>query len=286
MLLKRQTNVSAQTPLAVSLDNNIGQSVPITGEVVSFFFFSGGVPVADAGQPAGTIVVGTLAYKGVGSFLGDTVGTDKDSSIVITAGTAFTSEYWFPFDEVESVDGESLAVQAQEATSNLQDGQFVVDYRKGRIYGKKADASTSITIDYNVVLQATPPGGVTQNVNIFEVGGAPFSLGQAAMAGSLPVAIASDQSTIPVAFGADSTIIDGSDTLTATATPQQVVVASTPCNGILIQNRGSNVMLVGNVTSQSIQLFPGSSVPYNVDDVNKVYIQGTIAETYAWGGTF
>lgn len=285
MLLKRQTGVSPQTPMAVSLDNNIGQSVPISAEVVPLYFFSGGVPTADAGQVAGTVVVGTLTYKGVGSFLGDTVGTDKDTSLVVTS-TALTTEIVYPFDFVEGVDGESLEAQALQATQYLENGEYVVDYRKGRVYGKKADASTSLTVDYNVVFQALPPSGTTSNVNLSEVGGSPFTLGQSTMAGSLPVTIASDQSSIPVVQGSDSTIIDGAGTLAAAATPQQVVVASTPCNGVIVQNLGTAVMLVGNVTSQNLQIFPGSSVPYNVDDVNKVYIQGSIGEAYAYGGTF
>lgn len=44
----------------------------------------------------------------------------------------------------------------------------------------------------------TGGGGETQNVNLTQVGGAAVALGQAAMAASLPVVIASNQTGIPV----------------------------------------------------------------------------------------
>lgn len=46
---------------------------------------------------------------------------------------------------------------------------------------------------------ASGGGGVTSDVNLIEVGGSPISLGQNVEANSIPVVIASDQSTLPIA---------------------------------------------------------------------------------------
>lgn len=60
---------------------------------------------------------------------------------------------------------------------------------KGTAYGWKVPSQpyTSATI--------TPAG--TQDVNLIQVGGAAIALGQAAMAGSIPVVVASDQTNLP-----------------------------------------------------------------------------------------
>ena len=284
MLLKRQGNISAQGPLPVDLVDNVGQSAPIAADTSPLFYFNAGVPTADAGQAAGTVVVSTLTFKKIGNFLGDGVGILKDSSLVINVGTAFTEEVFYPWDSVEGIDTEDLESQAIKATSKLEDGQYCVDYMKGRIYGKKADATTSLDWNYNVIVQAQPSSGPTSNVNINEFGGAPVSLGQTTMAGSIPVVISSDQSAINVIFGASTSILNGTGTITATGVAQQIIIASTPSKSVLIQNDSANDMEFGNSAGQNYKVRPTEAISYQIDDVNKVYVKGTIGGAFNFNG--
>jgi hypothetical protein len=74
-------------------------------------------------------------------------------------------------------------------------------------------------------------GGVGSDVNLIEVGGEAIELGQAAMAASLPVVIASDQSAIP---------ISGSVT-TGGLTDAQLRATPVPISGTVTANAGTNL---------------------------------------------
>lgn len=61
----------------------------------------------------------------------------------------------------------------------------------GYLYGCRIDHCAAL-------FQAAGGGGATSNVNLIQVGGASVALGQAAMAASIPVVVASNQTAIPV----------------------------------------------------------------------------------------
>jgi len=148
--------------------------------------------------------VGTL-----GSF--DNTSIEKieifhyNSSLVFGTGTTLTEEVMCPVEY-----SKNWAKQLEYA-EGLSDGQYFVDYMRGRIIGVKADATASETITYNI-WSALASGGTTiaSNVNLDQVGGTAITLGQKAMAASLPVVLPSDQ-TIGGADLDDSAFVAGTD---------------------------------------------------------------------------
>lgn len=69
-------------------------------------------------------------------------------------------------------------------------------------------------------------GGVSSDVNLADVGGAAVALGQAAMAASIPVVVASDQSTLPVSDAPSSSATVGvAPVVTAAAASSKVLKA-------------------------------------------------------------
>ena len=112
-----------------------------------------------------------------------------DSSLVFGTGTQLIEEVACPKEYSKNWEN-----PVQLAEKKLTNGQYFVDYMRGRIIGKKADATASETVTYNV-LSSLASGGttVTANVNIDKFGGTAVTLGQKTSSASIPVTIASDQ---------------------------------------------------------------------------------------------
>ncbi|MCP4255470.1 MAG: hypothetical protein GY775_19115 [Candidatus Scalindua sp.] len=280
-MAERLINIAVD-PLAV---NNVASGSTVsqnTGEVLPFTLLDG---TTDPGSPAGTIVIAKTFVGPVLSATCDRPGqffeSPLHSSISFVDGVIIaTQEKGFVFDPNED---KRITLTAEKLT---EDGDWAVDYETGLFVIRKATAAASLTLDYCSPSGITGAGGPTSDVNIAEFGGSPVSLGQTVMAGSIPVAIASDQSAIPFTIGANTTVIDGTGTLAATGVPQQAVVASIPAKGVIIQNTSvTNTLQVGNVGSQNVLLYPSDSVSYDIDDVNKLYVVGTAADTYTFAGT-
>lgn len=90
----------------------------------------------------------------------------------------------------------------------------------GRL-GNTAPVAVDIT-NGALLVEVVAGGGVATNVNINQVGGATFALGQTTMSGSLPVTIASNQTAIPVSgsFSVTGTTDNSAFTAgTSTGTP-------------------------------------------------------------------
>ena len=84
------------------------------------------------------------------------------------------------------------------------------------------DYSRTVGVTANRELKVNIGGSTgTSDVNLTKVGGAAIALGQAAMAASLPVVIASNQSNVPVAAQATQNVIGnvGGKTVSVTVTP-------------------------------------------------------------------
>lgn len=115
----------------------------------------------DAGQAAGTIVVGKLAYTGVLDHVGAMIGNEKDTSLSWTTNTVLPKKYLkeFPKSAVERITNKELVDIAYEVGKNLTtNGEWCLDHRTGVIVGRKATTGTSDTAAYKVQTQTTGGG--------------------------------------------------------------------------------------------------------------------------------
>lgn len=69
-----------------------------------------------------------------------------NSSLVFGTGTSLTEEVICPREY-----SKSWSQSLKYASENLSNGQYFVDYMRGRIIGKKADATASETVTYNIL---------------------------------------------------------------------------------------------------------------------------------------
>lgn len=80
-LLSKQSNVSGQTPMPVSTMTASTTVTAVTGETIQLYYYSSNVLTSDAGQAAGTLVVGKTAYAPILDSLGTKVGNKTNSSL-------------------------------------------------------------------------------------------------------------------------------------------------------------------------------------------------------------
>lgn len=167
--MQDQKWVSPKRGLPVDDTNTSSATVSITGETSAFNYSNSGVITADAGQLAGVAVFCKLAYDNIQSGLGSRLGYYGDTSLSFTS-TAFTTEVPCNFQTLEEADFQSPSVRLSTLTSGLSNGQYIVDYRTGNVYGKKATTQTSLTaVAYKIKQSvsggsASSPSVVTGNV--------------------------------------------------------------------------------------------------------------------------
>lgn len=286
----QQRNVSNQSPLPSNNVSNSSSSVSASTEAsITFQYNNSGVLANDAGQAAGVPVLAKLAFNNIRSEIGNSIANYQNTSLTFTS-TAFTTEVAFPFNSLEINNLGSEVDRLLAITANLTNGEYCVDYASGTLYGIKASTQTAITtVDY-MIGQENVSGTfvLPPDINLQTISGSTVSVDTGnSDAGTQRVVVASDQPSIPVSFGGNSTVRDGTGTLAATNVAEQIIVASTTTGEVTVQNDldNSNDMFVGNATSQSIQLAPGMSYTLNVDNANKVYVKGTIGDRFNWGGT-
>lgn len=116
----------------------------ITGETVSLYYSNSGTRTSDAGQAAGTAVMGQLAYKNILDVDGSKIATFNDTSLSFT-GNCFTTEVKYPIDDAETSDFDTWANKLAAVTADLANGEYCVDYRSGTVYGVKATTTSSLT---------------------------------------------------------------------------------------------------------------------------------------------
>lgn len=127
--------------------DTLGQSataVTISNETVQLYYNNAGTLTADAGQAAGTSVLGVLAYDYSLDKIQSCQGKFGDSSLSFTS-TALTTEVFVSPEELEKADAMNWKQRLSILTASLSNGQYVVDYRDGVIYGKKASITTTLT---------------------------------------------------------------------------------------------------------------------------------------------
>jgi len=145
----QQREISLQRALPITNTGNASEVKTASAETVQLYYYNNGVQAADAGQAAGTLVVGKLSYDNVLSKLGDVIGGYLNSSLSFANANTFDAEVSFPFWAAELKDGDSglnkLEKIAEVLTTN---GQYCVDYSTGTIYGKKKNTGTTVAATY------------------------------------------------------------------------------------------------------------------------------------------
>src|SRR3972149_1123973 len=97
----QQENVSQQNRMPVN-NSNADAISTISGETLTFKFYSGGTLTNDVGQATGTVVVIKLANNNILNSLGDVIGNNNDTSFSFGTGTILTSRVPFPYNTAES----------------------------------------------------------------------------------------------------------------------------------------------------------------------------------------
>lgn len=167
----QQRQVSEQRRMPV---DNVGSDTirTISGETLQLYYYSSGVLTIDAGQAAGTVVVGKLANRNIKNALGDVTGTHNDTSVTFTTGTILTELVEFPELVAETWDRDAGATKANAITNGFTNGQYCIDHRTGTVYGKKATNGVSDTVAYKIETNASStPGGVASSVELVDSNG-------------------------------------------------------------------------------------------------------------------
>lgn len=157
--MNNQRFVADQRGMPVEDVGGSSARLSVSGETVAFFYSNSGTRTADAGQAAGTLVEAVLAYGPIANSSGDQVGNPMNTSLSFTS-TAFTSEIRLNYKDLEELDALSFAnrltkiqslvgalktAQANGVTTAMANGDYVVDYRKGILWGLKASTQASLT---------------------------------------------------------------------------------------------------------------------------------------------
>lgn len=167
----QQGQVSEQRRMPV---DNVGSDTirNITGETLQFYYYSSGTLTVDAGQAAGTVIVGKFANRNIKNALGDVTGTHEDTSVVFTTGAVLNELVEFPARVAETWDRVDGDTKANAITNGFTNGQYCIDHRTGTVYGKKAAAGTSDTVSYKIETNASStPGGIASSVEIVDSNG-------------------------------------------------------------------------------------------------------------------
>lgn len=282
----QQQDVSLQRGMPVEVVADAAYLVDITGETVQLQYVNAGVLTNDAGQAAGTVVIGKLARQGVLSAMKDVIGTYKNTSLSFTS-TALTTEVDFPYLTAELYDLDTPGNKMNAVTEKLNNGEYCVDYRSGLVYGKKADNSTSLTnTAYSVSMaQTSSGGGPTANVNINQVAGNATESGiGAAGSGALRVTIGTNDNvstkltSISSAVAIPTTLTGGNKVVAVSGTAESLG-AALPCQSIYIRAKATNTgnVYVGDsavdaVTNQQIILASNDSLTINISNRSTVYV--------------
>lgn len=193
-LMKGQLWVSPQRGMPVDDKGNSSSIASISGESVTLYYFHATTHAltADAGQAAGTVVVGKLAYDNIKDSLGSAEGSADNTSVALTS-TCLTTLRDFSMSELEGEDANSFYKRALAVTSGFSNGQYAIDHANGVIYGVKADVTTTVTAAYKInQCITTTVSAASVDMNIAKWGNTSTSLGQKTGANSVPVVLASD----------------------------------------------------------------------------------------------
>lgn len=175
----------------------------------------------------GTTVSQAVAVDASGNLstnLGKVAGTAVDTANgTTTAGTQRVTISSDSTGQVKLATGANTigALTANQSVNTAQVAGTTTDTNNGTTSAgtQRVTLSSDSTGQVKLATGANTIGALTshQSTNVDEIGGAALALGQAAMAASIPVVIASNQSTLPVSLAASGTLITNPNTATAIA---------------------------------------------------------------------
>ncbi len=143
-LLKGQLYAAPQRALPTNNKESISEVIDITNETVQLYYWSSGVRTIDAGEAAATIVEGKLRYDNIKNSSGSMEGNSGDTSLSFTCA-ALTTEVAFDVETFEVTDQHTGLSRATDITADLSNGEYMVDYSTGMIYGKKKTTAATCT---------------------------------------------------------------------------------------------------------------------------------------------
>lgn len=162
--LKNQNQVSPFRAMPVDDKGSASSITTVSGETVQFYYNNAGTLTSDAGQVAGTVVVGQLAYDNIKNLLGNMEAVNGDTSLTFTCA-AMTAEVKFDMPFFEMLDETTIFNRMAAIGATLTSGQYCVDYTNGTIYVKKATtASTMTSVGYKYKSSATSSAGGSTTV--------------------------------------------------------------------------------------------------------------------------
>lgn len=127
---------------------------------------------------------------------------------------------------------------------------------------KSANSDNQALVDSTGHLYVTTAGGgVASDVNVAQIGGAPIALGQAVMADSVPVVIASDQSPLPIAGAITGSVTPAGLRIAGRNTCMNVLNTATLLPAVALANR--NAMAITNLSSEVLYIGFDTSVTAN-----------------------
>ena len=162
-LLRGQEQISAKRPMPVNETNVSPQVATSSSATVQLYYYNAGVRTSDAGQAAGTVVDATFVHKNILNTLGTTIASKNDTSLSYTC-LALTTEIEVSskpglWELIEALDDISLSTRVAQIGALLSNGEFIIDYRRGYLIGKKATtASTMTSVTYNYTLSTGGTG--------------------------------------------------------------------------------------------------------------------------------
>ena len=143
--MQNQRQVSPQRGLPVEIMKNSSQATPVTNETVQLYYNNSGALTADAGQAAGVVVMGFLQYDQILNKTNTALAMFGDTSLAFTSLDLTTEVGVISYINFEEYDALPWPKRMALIGALLSNGQYVVDYRFGVIYGKKASNGTSLT---------------------------------------------------------------------------------------------------------------------------------------------
>jgi hypothetical protein len=255
----------------------------------------------DAGQAAGTVVVGKTLYRNIKNSVGDVVGCHNDTSLTFTTGTVLTTRRPFRQLDVEVVERNSGTAEekAVAATSGFGQGEYCIDHRTGVIYGVKATAAVSDTVAYKIETATSGGAGPSADVNLVKVAGVATAAGAGVVtAGTLRTTLASDDPAVALltTIDADTDAIKTATELIDDAVHADEAAFTTGTDkGIVVEGlyeaAGSNVVdgQVGafamtidrhlHVQTDGYDSGTDSQKVYEVSPLNQQYTPSSLADT-------
>lgn len=197
-LLRNQADISAQVPMPTDRVDDASVSNTVAAETLTWLYVTASAWASATGQAAGTVVVGKLVYNGILDSLGSAVGNVDNTSFAFAAATRFDTKISIPEDKLAALVYMSPTNQKLFVSTYLTtNGMYAIDHRRGLIWGIPKAVVADDTVSYKYGTPITG-GGAGDKVDIIKWGGTATTLGQKAMAASVPVVISSDQSAVTV----------------------------------------------------------------------------------------